>query len=181
MAEQRAHEALDAVTDFRNRERVIDPSQASLAAFGTIGQLSLRVAETNAALSDVEKETPGGPQAINLRRKVEALQGQIAIERRKLAGGADSLAPQVAEYERLLLNQTFAEQTFLSALAALEGARVDALKQRVFVEPITAANLPDYPAYPYRIAWALASFAIAFLVWRILSAFVQDTMDHVKD
>jgi capsular polysaccharide transport system permease protein len=180
-AEQRAHEALDAVTDFRNRARVIDPSQASLATFGAIAQLSLRMAETNAALSEVEKETPGGPQAINLRRKIDALQDQIAVERRKLAGGSDSLAPQVAEYERLLLNQTFAEQAFMSALAALESARIDAVKQRVFVEPVTAANLPDYPARPYRVLWTLVCVALAFMAWRIVRTFVEDTMNHARD
>ena len=108
-AEKRAHEALDAVTDFRNRIRTIDPSQSSLATFNTIASLSLATAETNATLTDVEKETPGGPQVAALKRKIDALQQQIAIERKKLAGSSDSLAPQVAEYESLVLNQTFAE------------------------------------------------------------------------
>jgi ABC-type multidrug transport system fused ATPase/permease subunit len=36
----------------------------------------------------------------------------------------------------------------MSALATLESARVDALKQRVFVEPITTANLPDLSRQP---------------------------------
>ena len=154
-AERRAHEALDAVTDFRNRMRTIDPAQSSLATFNTIASLSLATAETNATLTDVEKETPGGPQVAALKRRIDALQQQIGAERQKLAGSSDLLAPQVAEYEGLVLNQTFAEKAFISALATLESARVDALRQRVFVEPITTANLPDYPAYPYRLAWTL--------------------------
>jgi capsular polysaccharide transport system permease protein len=180
-AEKRAHEALDAVTEFRNRMRMIDPSQTSLATFNTIASLSLATAETNATLTGVEKETPGGPQVAALKRKIDALQQQIAIERKKLAGGSDSLAPQVAEYEGLVLNQTFAEQAFVSALATLESARVDAVKQRVFVEPITTANLPDYPAYPYRLTWTLATFAIAFMIWRIVRTFVADTLAHGRD
>jgi capsular polysaccharide transport system permease protein len=177
-AENRARQALDAVTDFRNRMRVIDPSQASLAAFNTIAQLSLTTAETNATLTDVEKETPGGPQVTALKRKIDALQDQVAIERKKLAGGNDSLAPQVAEYERLILDQTFAEQTFVSALATLESARVDALRQRVFVESVTSANLSDYPAYPYRVMWTLTIFVVSLMLWRVLGTFIDDTLMH---
>ena len=170
------------MTEFRNRTKVIDPAQASIATFSTIAQLSLTVAETNATLLGVEKETPGAPQAINLRRKLTALQDQIEVERRKLAGGAELLAPQVAEDEATPPNETFAEQAFMSALAALESARVDALKQRVFVEAVTSANLPDYPAYPFfSIGWTLASFAIAFMVWRILRTLIQDTLIHARD
>lgn len=178
-AERRAHEALDAVTDFRNRMKTIDPSQSSLATFNTIASLSLATAEANATLTDVEKETPGGPQVAALKHKIDALQQQIGVERLKLAGSGDSLAPQVAEYEGLVLNQTFAEKAFMSALATLESARIDALKQRVFVEPITTANLPDYAAYPYRIGWTLGIFGIAFMTWRIVRTFVEDTLAHV--
>lgn len=177
-AEKRAHEALDAVTDFRNRMKTIDPSQTSLAAFNTIAALSLDTAETNATLTDVEKGTPGGPQVTALKRKIDALQQQISVEMKKLAGSSDSLAPQLAEYESLALNQTFAEQAFMSALATLESARVDALKQRVFVEPVTTPNLPDYPARPYRVRWTLGIFAISFIVWRIVRTFVRDTLSH---
>ncbi len=178
-AEKRAHEALDTVTDFRNRMKTIDPSQYSLATFNTIASLSLATAEANATLTDVEKETPGGPRVAALKNKIDALQQQIGVERQKLAGNSDSLAPQVAEYEGLILNQTFAEKAFMSALATLESARVDALKQRVFVEPITSANLPDYAAYPYRVAWTLGIFGIAFMTWRIVRTFVDDTLAHV--
>ena len=177
-AEDRAHQALDAITEFRDRARMIDPSQVSLAAFNTIASLSLTTAETNAALTDLERETPSGPQVDALKRRIAALQDQIAVERKKLAGGADSLAPQVEEYERFILNQTFAEQAFLAALAALETARVDALRQRVFVEPVTTASLPDYPAYPYKAAWTLACFAASLMIWRVIQTVLEDVLNH---
>jgi hypothetical protein len=52
------------------------------------------------------------------------------------------------------------------------------LKQRVFIEPITTANLPDYPASPYRMTWTLATFAFAFMIWRIARTFIEDTLAH---
>ena len=179
-AEQRAHHALDALTQFRNREKLIDPAQVSLASLNTIESLSLTMAEANASLSDIEKATPAGPQVAPMRRKIAALQDQIAEERRKLSGGAGSLAPQLAEYEGLMLDQSFAEKSFLSALAALETARVDAQRQRVFLEPVTSANLPDYPAYPHRMIWTLVVFAAGIMGWRIVRTLVADTQSHAE-
>ena len=69
----------------------------------------------------------------------------------------------------------------MSALATLESARVDALKQRVFVEPITTPNLPDYPADPHRTTWTLAIFVFAFMFWRIARTFIEDTLAHAGD
>jgi capsular polysaccharide transport system permease protein len=180
-AKQRAHEALAAVTEFRNRAKIIDPAQASLAALNTIASLSLTTAEANATLTDLEKATPGAPQVLALKGKIDALQDQISAERRKLAGGSESLAPQLAEYERLILDQTFAEKSFLSALGALENARVDALRQRVFLEPVTNANLPDYPSSPYRIVWVIAVLASSLMCWRIVRTFIADTRSHAAN
>ena len=78
---------------FRNRIRTIDPSQSSLVPLNTIAALSLATAETNATLTDVEKETPGGPQVAAEKRKIDALQQQIAIERKKLAASSDFARP----------------------------------------------------------------------------------------
>lgn len=180
-AEQRAHRALDALTQFRNREKLIDPSQVSLASLNTIESLSLTMAEANAELSDIEKATPQGPQVMPMRRKIAALQDQIATERNKLSGGAASLAPQLAEYRRLMLDQTFAEKSFLSALAALETTRVDAQRQRIFLEPVSSANLPDYPLYPHRMLWTLVVFAAGLATWRIVRALVADTLSHAEN
>jgi capsular polysaccharide transport system permease protein len=177
-AERRAHKALAAVTEFRSREKVIDPAQASLAALNTIASLSLTTAEANASLIDAAKATPGSPQVATLSRKIAALQDQIAIERSKLAGGSDSLAPRLAEYEGLILDQTFAEKAFLSALTALETARIDAQRQRVFLESVSSADLPDYAAYPHRALWILVVFATGLLCWRIVRTLVADTRSH---
>jgi capsular polysaccharide transport system permease protein len=179
-AEQRAHRALDALTQFRNREKLIDPTQVSLASLNTIETLSLTMAEANAQLSDIEKATPEGPQVAPMRHKIAALQDQITAERLKLSGGATSLAPQLAEYQGLMLDQTFAEKSFLVALATLEAARVDAQRQRVFLEPVTNANLPDYPVYPRRTLWTFVVFATGLVSWRIVRALVANTRSHAE-
>ena len=50
-----------------------------------------------------------------------------------------------------------------------------------FVEPITTANRPDYPAYPYEKIWTLATFLVALMVWRVAKTFVDDSFRHGRD
>jgi capsular polysaccharide transport system permease protein len=177
-AERQAHAALDALTRFRDREKMIDPSEISVASLNTIAQLSLETAEANAELSEIEKVTPSGPHIDELRNKIAALQAQIASEQLKLTGSSNSLAPELAEYQNLMLDQKFAEKAFLSALTSLESARVDAERQRVFVEQVTTADLPDYPAYPYRAVWTLVTLLSSLLCWRVVKTFLDRLRSH---
>jgi capsular polysaccharide transport system permease protein len=76
------------------------------------------------------------------------------------------------------LKQKFAESIFNSALASLEEARIDARKQRVFLERITAPSLPDRPKYPYRMLSILGIFIIMSMIYKIGRTFVTDTAEH---
>lgn len=177
-AKQRAYAAARAMTAFRNREKVIDPTLVSNAVLKNITQLALVSAETNAQLAELEEASPQSPQIASLKTKITAVNQQIGKEREQLAGTAGSLAPRIAQYDILLLKQKFAEQEFTVALASLEQARVDARKQRVFLERITTPNLPDHPSYPYRILSILAVFAVMSMVYKIGRTFFADTVEH---
>ncbi len=179
-AKNRAYAALDQVTAFRNREAVVDPTKSSSGIVQSISQLSLDTATTNARLADLVTTTPQSPEIASLRSQVTALQDQITKQRQMLGGSASSLAPRIAEYEHLLLEQQFAEKSFTSALSSLEAARLDAERQRVFLEPVTTPDLPDEPAYPYRVLTVLGVFGLALILWRVASAFGVDTWNHAR-
>lgn len=179
-AKNRAYAALDQVTAFRNREAVVDPTKSSTGIVESISQLSLDTANTNARLADLVTTTPQSPEISSLRSQATALQDQITKQRQMLGGSASSLAPRIAEYQHLLLEQEFAEKSFTSALSSLEAARLDAERQRVFLEPVTTPDIPDEPAYPYRVLTVLGTFGLALVVWRVVSAFGLDTWNHAR-
>jgi len=179
-SKQSAYQALDKITAYRNREAVIDPKQASSAIFDTIAHLSSETADANVAVAQLVASSPQNPRISDLKTKINALQGQIAQERQKLGGADASLAPRIAEYERLALDQQFSERTFVSALASLESARLDAVRQRVFLNQVTAPNLPDYPIYPYRAIWVACVFALSLLAKRLFGTVAQDIRDHAS-
>ena len=177
-AKQQAYAAARAMTDFRDREKVIDPTLVSNSVLKNITELALSSAETNAQLTELEASSPQSPQIDSLKSRIFALDQQIDKEREALAGTNGSLAPIISKYDILLLKQKFAEQAFTIALSALEQARVDARKQRVFLETITTPNLPDHPAYPYRLLSIFIVFAIAAMLYKIGRTFVADTAEH---
>ena len=87
-------------------------------------------------INELEKNSPKAPQITPLRTRRAALEAQIATERRRLAGDAQSIAPRIAEYERLMLEREFAEKALMSAMTAVEMARVEALRQQVYLERV---------------------------------------------
>lgn len=170
--------AQGALTSFRERERLIDPSQATVALLETIARLSVDAANLSIQISELSTGSPGAPQLAALRNRRGAVESQIALERQRLAGDAQSIAPRIAEYERLMLEREFAQTALTGAMTALEMARIEAQRQRVYLERVVEPSEPDYPAYPLRIVWTLVTLAagyMAYRIWRILEA---DTRRH---
>jgi capsular polysaccharide transport system permease protein len=174
----KALEAQERVTAFRNRVGMVDPGRVSTAALETIARLALEMAQTNAQAAELEKASPQSPQMASLHTRIAALDNQILLERQRLAGSDNSLAPIIASYDRLMLEREFAERTFTSALTSLETARLDAQHQRLFLERISSPQLPDYAKYPSRLLGIFVVFAIAYALYSILSRLAADTRAH---
>jgi capsular polysaccharide transport system permease protein len=166
------------ITEFRNRVGMIDPNRVSVSALETISRLTLDMALTNAQLSEIAKSSPQSTQIGSLRNRISALDAQVRIEQQTLAGTSTSLAPLIADYERLTLEREFAERTFASALTSLEAARLDTQRQRLFLERISNPNSPDYARYPYKFLGILAVFAACMMIYGIGRRVFSDTVDH---
>ncbi|WP_425069217.1 capsule biosynthesis protein [Reyranella sp.] len=177
---RRAEDAQAALKAFRERERLIDPTHATLTVLETIAKLSQEAAQVGVQLGELTRASPDAPQISGLRLRRAALEEQIDIERRRLAGDALAVAPRIAEYERLSLEREFAERTLISAMTMLESARVEALRQQVYLERVATPSKPDYHAYPWRLLWCLVAAVggtMAWLIWRVIKA---DALRHTE-
>lgn len=177
---QRAVAAQAALTSFREHERLIDPGQATLAVLETIGKLAQEAALVSVQISELSKSSPNGPQIAPLRTRRAALEAQIALERLRLAGDAQAIAPRIVEYERLMLEREFAEKALVSAMTAVETARVEAIRQQVYLERITNPSQPDYPAYPWRVVWTLVVAVAGYMMWRLWRILSADALRHAE-
>lgn len=172
---QLAMEAEDRITAFRYRNSVIDPTQMSKTVLGTIAALSLRLVEERAQLEVTQSAAPNSPQIPLMRARVAAIQQQIDHERTSLAGNDGSLAPVIADYERLTLQRAFAESTYVSALNLREAARLDALRQQEYLEHVVEPNSADEAHYPWRGTWTLTVFLTGLLMFWMF----RPKSDHV--
>jgi capsular polysaccharide transport system permease protein len=149
-AEESVRTAQLAVTEFRNREMMLDPGRDSILLIELVGKLSAELAETRAQIAATTSGSPDNPQLPTLNRRARALEAQINTERSRIAQNTGGLADKIAVYERLTLDKEFAGRRLVSAITALESARTEARRQQLYLQRIIEPTLPDWPSEPKR-------------------------------
>jgi capsular polysaccharide transport system permease protein len=177
-AERDVMAAQAALTDFRNRDLLVDPGKNSESQLGTITALSMEFSETIATMRETSLTAASSPMIAALRAKADALQERIVAERSKLAGSDEALAGKVSEYERLTLNRDLADKTLSAAIESLELARQDARRQLIYVEEIVAPNLPDESTEPNVLRTTSAFFVLGFAVFGVLWIITVGAQEH---
>lgn len=171
--EERLVETQIAITEFRNRELMLDPSKSSLIVAELIGRLSAELAVMTAQLREVRASSPSSPQIPGLERRIAALEGQIALERQRVSSTSDGLAEKIAGYERLNLQREFAVKALVSAVTGLEVARNEARRQQLYLERVVEPHVADYSEQPRRLRSVLLTFAgsmmLFFVGWLLLA------------
>lgn len=168
-AEKRVIGAQTALTEFRVKQQSLDPSKSATTLLTVVGALEGQLAQARAqqaaqgnflnADSPVQKALAG---------KIAALQAQIDRETARMTGGNNGvLAPILAKYETLQLSKEFSEKQYAAALASMESARIEAMKQHMFVVRIVEPNTPDMPLYPRRILSILSVFVTLLVSYGI--------------
>jgi capsular polysaccharide transport system permease protein len=171
IAERRAAEARDALDRFRDRAGELDPGQAGAAVRGLVAALEAQLAQLRAEVG--QKSTfmrEDNPALATLRSRAEAMEREIERERSRLAGQVGAIAGMLGGYELLLLQREFADRGLASAVTSLEQARVEALRQQLYLVRVVQPQLPEEPLFPRR--WlllagvacaALASYGVGAL------------------
>lgn len=152
--------ARQAMTGFRVRTQIVDPRADVEGQMGLLSNLQSQLAEVLIE-QDLMLQTSnsGDPRLAQLQLRIDVIEDRIAAERRKLGvGGQDSATDQeggfaslLGEYERLLVDQEFAEAAYVSALSAYDAALSEAQRKSrylaIYLRPITAetSTLPNRP------------------------------------
>jgi capsular polysaccharide transport system permease protein len=176
--EQQLIDAQLAITNFRDRELMMDPVRSAVIMSGVIGKLDASQSEVEAEIREMETSSPLSPQLPGLRRKVAAIAGQIAKERDQIAGPSTGLADQLALYERLVLTREFTTKALTAATTALDSAKSEARRQQLYLERVVEPNLPDYPAQPERLRTIATVFAFNVIFLLVASTIITGVREH---
>ena len=180
-ARRRLLEAEKALTEFRTREALIDPTSNSLSALDTVTALSSDLARADAELGEARVNTSASPSLPALESRTSALADRVRLERARIAGDGAALAPRVAAYEALILDRQLAEKSLTDADAAVETARQEARRQRIYIERVVSPQRPDEATEPERLR-AIATvlvlcLAMTSVVWILTAGASEHAID----
>lgn len=180
--EQRMVAAQQAITRFRNAELTIDPASSAVVVTELIARLSADLVQAEAQIREVSAASSTSPQLAALRRRADALQGQIARERARVSGGADGIAEKLAVYERLVLEREFAKAGLAAAARSLEIAQQDARRQQLYLERIVEPIAPDKAMAPERVRLVAGTVGVNIILavvgWLILTGLREHATHH---
>lgn len=174
-AVERLKETREAVTLFRNQNRIVDPTVDLQTQAGLLGTLQQQLAEALIELDLLGETTQSSdPRLGQAQRRVAVIEKRIEEERRKrgISGGSDTneelFSTLVGEYERLIVDREFAEQTYVSALAGRDAALAEARRQSRYLAAHIEPTHAQRAQYPQRnvILSLLALFL--FVAWAIV-------------
>jgi capsular polysaccharide transport system permease protein len=177
-AEASLVEAQAALTNYRNKERLIDPDKVAVSNLELLGRLETQVAMVRAQRAALAASAPQSPELPILDRQVSALTDQAEAERTRTAGEDNSLAPKVASYERLSLERDLSAKTLEAAVAELQEARMDARRQQMYIDRVVDPSFPDSAEEPHRLQMIFVIFVSSLVAYSVSSLVIAGLREH---
>lgn len=176
----RLDEARSDLLAFQNEQGLVSPTHTVESLNQVVSTLEGELARLQARRSALGSfSSARSAEVVRVESEIAALREQIDKERDRLAQATgDSLNRISSEYQTLELKAKFAQQTYSSALAALENTRIEAARKLKQVSVLQSPLFPEYPTRPDRL-YNITVFAIVtiFLAF-ILSMLIMIIRDH---
>lgn len=187
LAQDRLRDARLAVADFRTRNQMVDPTAdvaGQMTLLGTLqGQLAAALIE-----QDMLRETGAraeDPRVTQIARRIGVIEERIRGERAKIAGApgagpaALSAAPDpasprdyasaVGDFERLRVEQEFAERSYVTALATYDAARAEAQRKSRYLATYIQPTQAETAEYPRRFLIVAMTLVFLLLTWSVVA------------
>lgn len=169
------------LTRFREGRRDIDPRANAAGTQELVGTLEAQLAQARAQYAAMAGVlSPGSPQLVALQARIRGLQGQVGATGARLTGTGTAIAPRLADYEELMLRQSFAAKRYDAARTAQQLARSQAIKQQLFVVAVVEPNRPEKSLYPRRFTMIASIFAGLLVAWGIGWLLVAGIREHAE-
>jgi len=167
-----------ALFDYRSKHAVFEPDKQAAIQLESVAKIQEELVATEAQLAQLRKLSPSNPQIAGLESRADTLKQAIAREAAKVTSVAGSFSARAPEFERLTLDSEFADKQLGEALADLESARSDALRQQLYLERLVQPNLPDKAMEPRRIRSVFTVFLLGMITWGVASLLIAAIREH---
>ena len=175
LALERLRTAREAVTEFRIRTQIVDPTADLQGQMGVLNTLQGQLAAALVELDLLRENTRAGdPRITQAERRIEVIRARIAEERLRIGGGTgtgpggEDYATVMAEFERLNLDREFAEQAYRSALSAFDAAVAQAQRNSRYLATHIAPTTAESARYPDREMLLALTVFFLLLGWSVV-------------
>jgi capsular polysaccharide transport system permease protein len=194
--EQQLDEHRQAMVAFRDERQDVDPEASAGAQIELLtqleGQLSSSRARLNSLLTYLSEDAP---TVRVLKTEIESMERQLEEQRQRLGTGTAntsqggdlaegnaelSMSERLGIYEGLAVDMEFLRQAYVTALAAREGARLEADKQQRYLASFVKPSLPEQSLYPKRLQTTLVFFCFAVMIWGISLMIIYVVREHAN-
>ncbi|HWJ70442.1 MAG TPA: hypothetical protein VNS79_10390 [Sphingobium sp.] len=177
-AQVKVTETALALARFRNQSGVVDPQQQFAVQLQMVSKLQDELIGTRMRLVQLQELAPSNPQIPVLEAGIKTLHREIDEETDKIVGDNRSLAGSTVEYQRVLLDNQFAEKQLAAAMAAFEEARSEALRKQAYVERIVEPSRPDQALEPRRLRGIMTALVMGLVAWGVISMLIAGVREH---
>jgi capsular polysaccharide transport system permease protein len=182
-AEDRLKTILARVRAFRDREGLIDPARTAEANGTLVARLRDELTKANTDLAILKRYMRDDSPSIRvLTARVRAIETQRRSLGAEMTDPAearsDRLTRRLGDYEQIENDKRFAEASYQLALRAVEQARANADRQRVFIASFVPPSLPEEALYPRRWRTLGTVALIALALWGIGGLAAQSVREH---
>ncbi len=176
--------ARQAMTAFRSRTQIVDPSadiQLQMGLLNTLQQqLGTELIDYDLLQTSVQANDPRLQQS---QQRINAIRARIQEERDKFGGGSstaggEDYATLVAEFERLNVDQEFAEQKYTGALQNYDIAQAEAQRQSRYLAAYLNPTRAQSPEYPQRSLLLGLAGLFLLIAWSTLMLILYSLRDR---
>jgi capsular polysaccharide transport system permease protein len=170
-AVEQLKEARQQLTAFRSSTQIVDPSANIQLQMGLLNTLQQQLGEElinyDLLLTNAQS---GDPRLKTSQQRIDAIRARIREERDKFSSAADvaggeGYASLLAEFERLTVDQEFAERKYTAALSNYDAAKSDAQRQSRYLAAYLRPTLAQSPEYPQRALFLGLTVLFLLIGW----------------
>ncbi|WP_349360286.1 lipopolysaccharide biosynthesis protein [Stappia sp.] len=187
-AELRLKIIREEMRDFRSTSNAIDPTASAAAQVELVAGIERELIDLRSRLgSMLTSLDPDAPSVRQIRQQIESLEQELRLKQNEVGvrtsddpSVGSNLSGLLADYERLKVEQEFAQQAYATALSSLERARMEADRQQRFLAVFKSPSLPQQAIYPQRLLNTGLVFLVALILWSIGVLIAYSIRDHMR-
>jgi capsular polysaccharide transport system permease protein len=181
----RLRRAREALTEFRTRTQIVDPTSDLQGRMGVLNNLQQQLAEALIELDLLYENSANAtdPRVVQAERRIDVIRNRIVQERQNftlddVGTNGEDYPTLMAEFEGIVVDREFAEESYRAALTAVDVARTNAARQSRYLAVFIRPTFPESAGYPRRELILALTALFSVLAWAILALVYYSIRDR---